>query len=219
MTTNNGKTAKQVTWFRVTWTADHEQYRQGHAIAFTYYDECAIGCGETLREAFDDALEDLAQQDVTVSSELEREMLAELQSQVSPNYKQPLDATVTDIYCAEQGEHERNCQNCNGSGMTDADNECSECEGEGTEQDSEPDCSVCAGEWHFYVSVDVKVEAYNARYVVNMARKDAIAELTSIVGDSGSGDIGVIVDNADAEDTIDDLVSIVREARADFANG
>ena len=51
----------------------------------------------------------------------------------------------------------------------------------------------------------------------NMTRKDAIAELTAIVGDDGNGDIGVIVDNADAEDTIDDLVSVVRQARADFA--
>lgn len=48
-------------------------------------------------------------------------------------------------------------------------------------------------------------------------RKNAIAELAAIVGDTGDGDLSVIVDNADADDTIEDLVGVVLQARADFA--
>lgn len=37
------------------------------------------------------------------------------------------------------------------------------------------------------------------------------------MGDDGTGDLGVIVDNAANDDTIADLVEMVREARADAA--
>lgn len=51
---------KQITDFQVTWTADHEQYYQGHGIAFTSYTHSATGCGgnwssglsEELRETY-----------------------------------------------------------------------------------------------------------------------------------------------------------------------
>ncbi len=118
--------------FRVTWQADHEQYWQGHGIACTDYTHCATGCGETLREAFEDALEDLAQQDIEVYDVDEKEMLAELTAQV----KTPKDLDM-DTVTAECPGH------------TNVTTE------EGEEEDI--DCSVCSGDWHFYVNIDVKV--------------------------------------------------------------
>ena len=93
--TTNKRTALKIEEFRVTWTADHEQYWQGHGIVFTDYTHCATGCGETLRDAFNDALEDLCQQDSRFADligdmnkqtdTVEAEMLEELTSQVKEN--------------------------------------------------------------------------------------------------------------------------------------
>jgi hypothetical protein len=38
-----------------------------------------------------------------------------------------------------------------------------------------------------------------------MERKQKLAELAALVGDDGTGDLGVIVDNASSDDTIEDL--------------
>ncbi len=114
----------------ISWTADHEQYWQGHGIATTDYTHCATGCGESLRDAFEDAIEDLAQQGVIVTVFDGDAMLDDLRAQCSGDLKEPLDATVTDVYC-------------------DADDE--------DRADENHDCAVCAGEWHFYVSIDVIV--------------------------------------------------------------
>jgi len=46
---------------------DAEQYFQGCGASFTEFDECATGIGDTAREAFDDALESLAQNDWDVT--------------------------------------------------------------------------------------------------------------------------------------------------------
>jgi hypothetical protein len=40
---------------------DHEQYFPGVGVAYTAWDECYAGIGETLAEAIDDALENAAQ--------------------------------------------------------------------------------------------------------------------------------------------------------------
>ena len=150
---------KRITEFRVTWTADHAQYFPGHSTVFTEYTDCAVGCGETLREAFEDALESLAQQDLflretgytTIHANrlIEQAMLAELTSQV----KKPsdLDVDIVQAECPEQGEH---YQQCLRSGDPTIECELDDC----IHRDDDPDCAVCAGEWHFYVMVDVKVE-------------------------------------------------------------
>jgi len=50
---------KPIEDFHVTlYGIEHEQYFQGHGVAFT---DCATGCGATEREALEDALESLAQ--------------------------------------------------------------------------------------------------------------------------------------------------------------
>lgn len=46
-------------------------------------------------------------------------------------------------------------------------------------------------------------------------RAQRISALAAIVGDDGTGSLGVIVDSADADATTAELVDIVREARAD----
>lgn len=141
---------KKIVGFNVTWQADHEQYWQGHGVAFTDYDECATGCGDTLREAFEDALESLAQQDIRFTDEQEKELLAELQSQAQE--PEMLDWDIVRAECPKLGAH------CNhfpvGSPMSQSNELCAECE-------DSVDCAVCAGEWHFYVNVDVKVEEVN----------------------------------------------------------
>lgn len=53
----------------------------------------------------------------------------------------------------------------------------------------------------------------------SMTRAQRIAELAAVVGDDGTGDLGVIVDSADADATTAELVDIVREARADAKGG
>ena len=151
---------KKITSFNVSWTADHEQYWQGHGIAFTNYTHCAIGCGETLREAFGDALEDLAQQDITDADNFdmfEKEMLAELASQV----KEPelLDLDIVQGYCPDKGDHKRECPHSNPAPNDPMDHsDCEYCDDSEEVTDEDPDCAVCAGDWHFYVSIDVTVE-------------------------------------------------------------
>ncbi len=161
------KTTKQtITDFNVSWSADHEQYWQGHGIAFTDYVHCATGCGESLREAFEDALEDLAQQDIEISADIEKAMLEELEAQCSGEFKEPLDVSIVDACCDASGEHRTtiDCDDCEGTGDNPNDDTgitpCSTCEGKGQfeGEDESPDCAVCAGDWHFYVSIDVKVE-------------------------------------------------------------
>lgn len=130
---------KKITDFSVSWEADHEQYWQGHGIAFSDYDECATGCGETLREAFEDALDSLAQNDLRFTDEQEKALVEDLVSQV----KDPamLDWSIDnprsgycDFVAKEDGTEDHQ-----------------------TEEHIE-DCAVCAGDWHYYVNIDVKVE-------------------------------------------------------------
>lgn len=48
---------------------------------------------------------------------------------------------------------------------------------------------------------------------MNKSRKERVAALAAIVGDDGTGDLGVIVDHAPLDATTEDLAEIVREAR------
>ena len=144
--------------FRVTWTADHEQYFQGHGIACTDYTHCATGYGSTLRESFEDAITQLQDYVITqaddekvavtllITEEIEIAMLAELESQVVK--PEILDWDIAAEYCKFEGEHT----------IEHHDDDCSEdCESEACViEDDDPDCSVCAVEWH-YVMIDLKV--------------------------------------------------------------
>lgn len=110
--------------YSIDWTADHEQYWQGHGVTFSHYEECATGCGNTLAEAIEDCLEGLAQQDILISDEQEKEIKASITSDLRKPYT--LETDIREVYC----EHE-------------------------SEEDD--DCAVCAGEWHYYVSIDVSL--------------------------------------------------------------
>lgn len=48
-----------------------------------------------------------------------------------------------------------------------------------------------------------------------LTRSELLSALASRVGDDGSGDLGVIIDHATDGDTLDDLVQVVLDARAD----
>ena len=131
--------------FRITWTADHEQYFQGHGIACTDYTHCATGYGNTLRDALEDALESLAQQSFDIDKDLEAAMLEELESQVEK--PELLDMDIVEAYCTDEHTIEYHYDDCP-----------EDCESEACFiEDDDPDCSVCAGEWHYYVMVDLKV--------------------------------------------------------------
>lgn len=154
-------TTKRIEEFRVSWSADHEQYWQGHGTAFTNYTHCATGCGETLREAFEDAICSLAEQipqDYIDNGYFDKpytEMLADLTAQV----KEPemLDWDIVKGYCRVQGKHMVTCPSCDGQTDAFSEQDCAVCECNGEIVDNDPDCAVCAGEWHFYVNVDVRV--------------------------------------------------------------
>ena len=157
---------KTIKSFNVSWQADHNQYYQGHSTVFTDYTHSGQGVGETLREAFEDALEQLAEQDIDVNgelllhdSEIYKEMRAELTSQVKA--PEMLDWDIVKSHCPTQGEHKKECFHDN---ETDSIwvklEDCVDCKGTGERIDEDPDCAVCAGDWNFYVNVDVQaVEA------------------------------------------------------------
>lgn len=167
-------TTKRITDFRISWTADHEQFYPGHSLVFTDYTHSGQGYGETLREAFEDALDQLAEHDIDLSGyhiiheltgenkmlSVEQEMFADLAGQV----KKPemLDWDIVKAECSAKGEHLKLCPLCDGTGFfkgpfsQELSDHVADCNGEVIDED--PDCAVCAGEWHFYVNVDVKVE-------------------------------------------------------------
>lgn len=55
------------------------------------------------------------------------------------------------------------------------------------------------------------------RTKADIGRTDMLAALASAVGDDGTGDLGAIVDHAADTDTVQDLIDVVLEARADAA--
>jgi hypothetical protein len=81
---------------------DSEQYFQGCGTAFTEFDDCATGCGETAREAFEDACESLAQNDWDTSkikgkSNLSRQSVQGYLKSIGIN-KEDRDDTETHAY-------------------------------------------------------------------------------------------------------------------------
>lgn len=132
---------KKITSFNVSWTANHERFYPGHSIVFSDYTHTGKGCGETLREAFDDAVQDLHEQLLDMTEAL-ADIVDGLTAELTGQVKDPemLDWDIVRAECPTRGTH---------SCMTD--------DGDLIE-DTEPDCAVCAGEWHFYVNVDVQVE-------------------------------------------------------------
>jgi DnaJ-class molecular chaperone len=160
-TTSTTKHATKLESWAVSFQADHEQYWQGHGISFTHYTHCATGCGETLREAFEDAMEDLAQQGIYVPVFDGDAMLDELRSQVRADIVNPLTMTIVEAECDSNGKHTTTvtCATCDGEGNDNGGSDCATCDGKGEYEgeDENPDCAVCAGNWHFYVNVDVKI--------------------------------------------------------------
>lgn len=160
-------TKHTVTEFRITWEADHEQYWQGHGVAFTDYDLCATGCGGTLSEAFDDAMCQLADMDIDVQESMGGTFAAEAITELITQVKKPemLDWDIVKGYCDDEGEHfvkQVPCHEYRHS-LEECGDDCEYCDGTGMvppeeTRDEDPDCSVCAGEWHFYVNVDVKLQ-------------------------------------------------------------
>lgn len=106
--------------YSISWTADHEQYFPGHS---NLRGEHETGVGETLGEAFEDALDSLAQRDIEIPPEAEKELCADLQSSLRKPYN--LETDIREI----------------------------ECDHASLEEDQ--DCAVCAGNWHFYVTIDI----------------------------------------------------------------
>lgn len=62
------ETKKPTEWRVMDHGADGASYFPGHGVAFTSYADCATGCGDTPKEAFEDALESLAQNGWDVSA-------------------------------------------------------------------------------------------------------------------------------------------------------
>lgn len=149
------KTMKTIKDFRVTFTAAHEQYWQGHGIAFTHYTHCATGAGETLREAFEDAINQLDLPGVIWTDTKERDMLTALTEQLRD--AADLDVDIVQAKCPDEGKHLTECPDCKGESDAQVD-PCETCESQGMVADENPDCAVCVGDWHFYVSIDVQVE-------------------------------------------------------------
>lgn len=61
------------------------------------------------------------------------------------------------------------------------------------------------------------MNAHNINDEARAHRAELIAQLTARVGDDGTGDLAVIVDSAVNGETVEDLVAIVLEARAEAA--
>src|SRR6266542_4369984 len=73
---------RKITQFQVSFDCDHNQYWPGHGISLTPYTDCATGIGNTLRDAFGDAIGQLAEAGYAISDKLEVKMLKELASQL-----------------------------------------------------------------------------------------------------------------------------------------
>lgn len=63
-------------WRIVNHGPDHAQYFQGHGVAFTKWQACATGGGQTPAEALDDALEQLADEWQIASIEADPDAVA-----------------------------------------------------------------------------------------------------------------------------------------------
>lgn len=114
----------------VSWEADHEQYWQGHGIALSAWTRSSTGCGATLSDAFDDALENLAQQAIEVSDAQAAAWETELHDSLISGHT--FGTTIAEAFC------------------------------DGHTEEEDTDCAVCAGEWHFYVSIDIREDEAQA---------------------------------------------------------
>lgn len=133
---------RKVVDFRVTAEIDTPDYWQGHGTAFTAYTDCATGNGGTLREALDDALDSLAQDDIEVSDEQSAAMLEE----IGPG----LDVTLP-VHCPKCGNADCVEENPDfGEEGDSADYGCTACDYVFDSDDT--------GEQYYYVSVDVTTE-------------------------------------------------------------
>jgi hypothetical protein len=73
------------------------------------------------------------------------------------------------------------------------------------------------GHWDVWGTDDDGVPWRLAISLEKPTRADRLAALAAAVGDDGTGDLGVIIDHADPDDTLEELVAVVREAREDAA--
>ena len=77
---------------------ESNQYFQGAGVAYTQWDACYTGCGQTEKEAFEDALEN-ASQDEWDTSEIETEY----------GHKMDDDETVIDVLEIESEDDAESC--------------------------------------------------------------------------------------------------------------
>lgn len=63
----------------------------------------------------------------------------------------------------------------------------------------------------------IAVEIERAWTSTSQRRRERLAQLAAIVGDDGTGDLGVIHDCADPDTSIAELAQVVRDAREDAA--
>ncbi len=80
---------------------ENADYFQGHGTAFTEYEYCALGCGDSYREALEDALDSAAQQGFDIELEA-----SDLPEQPANNVN-----SAWEYHCqhCEQEEHD-NCE-------------------------------------------------------------------------------------------------------------
>ncbi len=118
----------KITKFTVGYVAEHEQYYQGHGLAYSGYSISGQGCGDTLAEALEEALDSLAEQEVEITKSITKAIEGELASQSPYDLDTPI-STQCDNYEDHLVQLEKG---------------------------EDPDCPICAGAWHYYVYVDVK---------------------------------------------------------------
>ena len=105
---------------------EHEQYFQGCGVAFTKFDDCATGIGDSLYEALEDAAEQLA----TQGYELTNPLLAEINES---SHADEASMQLSDHYKSEGHEISE----------------------DRAEEYCEP-CGECRSECHYYASILVK---------------------------------------------------------------
>lgn len=86
---------KEIESYNVTCDYDNSQFWPGHGIACTNYDDCATGIGSTPREALEDCLDSLAQNDIHFDGDKDAELLAALETQCG-DVDQAMETEETD---------------------------------------------------------------------------------------------------------------------------
>jgi hypothetical protein len=82
---------------------EYPDYFQGYGVAFSRYDNCAYGIGDTIAEALDDCIEMFAQSsDIDCTEEVEARIRADFG-------EYDADATVSDVLGIDENEDNDGC--------------------------------------------------------------------------------------------------------------